>query len=191
MRLTSKKVRLFRDIIIEVTGEQWFTIGGDGPHGTRYANTQDQTVYIGGEGAASVLSYYLGVAIAYGEEAEAVARENAEAAEVLVYLSTSGQIDGTARDLGESHARRYKARQVRAANAAVVIEDGQSVEIVAYGDDVHLYEPGDDSAEVVYMVAVGSNLDVTRAVVTGERWREKVLPVINASIEEIEVHDHR
>lgn len=191
MRLGEKQVEVFRRIIIEVTGRGWFTIGGDEGEGSRYKNTEDQTVYVGEEGAASALSYYLGVALAYGEEAESVARENAAAAEVLVHLSVSGQIDSVARDLGEYHARRYKARQVRAANAAVVIEDGQSVEVIAYGNDVHLYEPGQDSAEIVYMAAVGSNLDVTRAVVTGERWREKVLPVINAADEEIKVHDHR
>lgn len=185
MRLSSGKVKRCRDILVKVTGEGWFSIAGDGEDGTRYASTQDQTVYIGGEGAASVLSYYLGVADAYGFGIPAVMqagkRERTEAAEVLAYLSSSGRLDPVAQELGKSHARLYMARQIRDGN------EDRSVEVIAYGDEVHLYEPGGESTGIVEAVAIGANLDVTRAIVTGVVLREKVLP----ALDEAEVHDHR
>jgi hypothetical protein len=75
-----------------------------------------------------------------------------------------------------------------AQDAAALIEDGCSIEIVAYGDDVYVYEPGDPSAEVVYHTAIGANLDAVRAVVTGEQWRERVFPAI---ADTAQVHDLR
>lgn len=58
--------------------------------------------------------------------------------------------------------------------------------VVAYGDEAHLYEPDDESAEAVYTVAVGANLDVMRKVMTVERWQE-----VRSLLPGIEIHDHR
>ena len=61
------------------------------------------------------------------------------------------------------------------------------VEIVAYGNAVHAYAPGDESAEVVYMTAIAANADAIRAKLSPWVWRA----MRNALADDIEIHDHR
>lgn len=108
---------------------------------------------------------------------------------VGIYLESAASL--VAQRWCQALAEEVVSQLEEAEDCAVVVEDDQSVEIIAYGDEVHMYEPGADSAEIVYMAAVGSNLDVTRAVVTGKQWREKILPALGSAEVEVEVHDHR
>ncbi|MEV1109960.1 hypothetical protein AB0I95_15080 [Micromonospora sp. NPDC049751] len=62
------------------------------------------------------------------------------------------------------------------------------VEIVTYGDEIHVYNVGDESAKVTYTVAIGANLTAFRLKLSPWTWRE----IRNAeSFADVEIHDHR
>lgn len=44
------------------------------------------------------------------------------------------------------------------------------VVIVAYCDEIHVYDEADDAADVVYTVAVGANLDAERRTISVAAW---------------------
>jgi hypothetical protein len=111
MRLTRASVRLVQGAVQAATGQQWLQIGGgDAGNGTRYGLTQTDRTYFGGSGAASVLSYLLGVAEVY-EVAGSLCRENEAVHEVWAYLGRSGRTDGNAYHLGKAHALKARERK--------------------------------------------------------------------------------
>ncbi|MFD6636744.1 hypothetical protein ACFWDN_13080 [Micromonospora chalcea] len=58
------------------------------------------------------------------------------------------------------------------------------VEVVAYGDEMHVYPAGDERARILYATAVGANLDATRAVLTGAQ----LAAVVDSA--DFPIHDH-
>ena len=61
------------------------------------------------------------------------------------------------------------------------------VEVIAYGDEAHVYPAGSDAAEVLYTVAIGANLDAERFRVPARRWREALA---DPRLGSVTVHDH-
>lgn len=111
MKLTRANVRLVQGAVQAATGVQWLQIGGgDAGNGSRYGLTQTDKTYFGGSGAASALSYLLGVAEVYGV-AGSLHRENEEVHEVWAYVGRSGRLDGNAYHLGKEHALKARERK--------------------------------------------------------------------------------
>lgn len=102
MRLTSNRVQAVADAVEAATGRAWLShFSGDIGSGTRYV-MHSAEIYFGGPGAASVLSYLAGVAVAYG-----VTLEGAEEVGVLDYLRSSGRFDTVAEERGKGAAETY------------------------------------------------------------------------------------
>lgn len=46
----------------------------------------------------------------------------------------------------------------------------QRVTLVGFGDEVHVYDAGDETAQIVYTTAIGANLDAEIFTVTAEQF---------------------
>ncbi|MDH6462085.1 hypothetical protein M2302_002260 [Micromonospora sp. A200] len=63
-----------------------------------------------------------------------------------------------------------------------------AVEVVAFDDAVHVYEPGDPAAVIVETAALAAQVDVLRTTLTAEQWaRVQVTP----AVQQYPIHDHR